>query len=258
VTPALAALAVACLAGAVLAVSARDVRTVVLGLLVVLAAAPFIADPWPGPLPGLVRIAAALLAVRLIVVGVRGLGPTVGTRIGWPAAALLGAAAAVAGVASHGLGSAALGPAAAQAAGFGLIALAVGPLVMARDVLRLGVGCVLLLSGALLVRVALDRSPTEADELVAAFLTVGLGGAVAVIAAAAVAAGGLEAAASDRGRGRRPPDAHPLPAAGRHRGRPAPASTKRAPAEASTGRVSPSAAASSSASGSTDAAEVIP
>jgi hypothetical protein len=209
VNPALIALAIATVAGAVLAVSSRDIRSVALGLLVVLAAAPLVADPWPGPAAALARIAAALLAARLVVAGVRDLGATLGSRIGWPAAAVLGAAAAVAGLGSHGLGAAPLGPAAAQAAGFGLIALSLAPLVLARDVFRLGVGAVLLVSGAQLVRVALDRPMTDADQLVAALLTVGLGGAVAVIAAAARAAGGLEAAAVDRsGRGPRLPDAH--------------------------------------------------
>lgn len=216
--PAVVALAIGAVAGAVLAVSSRDVRSVVLGLLVVLAAAPFIADPWPAPLGALVRIAGALLAVRLVIVGVRGLGPTVGSRIGWPAAAVLAAAAGIAGVGSHGLGATPLGVAAAQAAGFALIVLALAPLVLARDVLRLGVGAVLLVSGAQLVRVALDRPMTDGEQLVAALLAVGLGGAVAVVAAAAGAAGGLEAAALDRG-GRRPrlPDAHRVetPAAGR-------------------------------------------
>lgn len=211
--PAVAALGLVTIAGAVLAVSARDVRSTVLGLLVVLAAAPLVADPWPGPLAALVRIAGALLAVRLVVVGVRGLGPTAGSRLGWPAAVVLGGAAAIAGLGSHGLGVVALGPAAAAAAGFGLIALAMAPLIVGRDVLQLGVGAVLLLSGAGLLRVGLDRPPTDADQLVAALLTVGLGGAVAVICAAAGAAGGLEAASlAGRGRGREPrlPDAHPI------------------------------------------------
>jgi hypothetical protein len=210
VNPALAALAVAALAGAVLAVTARDVRSVVLGVLVVLLAAPLIANPWPAPASILVRIAAGLLAARLIVVGVRGLGPTVGTPLGWPTGAILAAGAAVTGFASHGLGSAGLGPPEAQAAGFGLIALAIAPLVVGRDVLRLGVGAILLVVGATLVRVALDRPATDGDQLVAAILTVGLGGAVAVIATAAEAAGGLGAAGlGSRDRGRRPPDAHP-------------------------------------------------
>jgi hypothetical protein len=216
VNPAVAALAVGAVAGGVLAVTSRDVRSVVLGMLVVLAAAPLIADPWPGPLAALARIAGALLAVRLVIVGVRGLETTVGTPIGWPAATVLAAAAAVAGFASHGLGATPLGPAAAQAAGFGLIVLAVAPLLLARDVLRLGVAAVLLITGAQLVRVALDRPMTDADHLVAALLAVGRGGAVAVIAAAAVAAGGLEVDAADgggRGRGPRLPEAHRIEAA---------------------------------------------
>lgn len=214
--PALVALAVAALAGAVLAVTARDVRSVVLGLLVVLLAAPLIADPWPAPASILVRIAAGLLAARLIVVGVRGLGPTVGTPLGWPTGTILAAGAAVTGWSSHGLGAAGLGPAEAQAAGFGLIALSIAPLLVGRDVLRLGIGAVLLLVGATLVRVALDRPATEGDQLVAGILTVGLGGAVAVIASAAGAAGGLGAAGLGlRERVRYLADAHPLtPATG--------------------------------------------
>ena len=207
--PALAALAVATLAGAVLAVTARDVRSVVLGLLVLLLAAPLISDPWPAPVSTLVRIAAGLLAARLIVVGVRDLGPTVGTPLGWPTGAILAAGAAITGFASHGLGATGLGPPEAQAAGFGLIALAIAPLVVGRDVLRLGVGAVLLVVGATLVRAALDRPASEGDQLVAGILTVALGGAVAVIATAAGAAGGLSVAGlGSRERGRRPPEAH--------------------------------------------------
>ncbi|MBA2382373.1 MAG: hypothetical protein H0V73_09715, partial [Chloroflexi bacterium] len=107
--PALAAIAAISVAGAILAVSARDVRATTLGLLVVLLAAPLIDAPWPGPLPILARIAATLLAVRLLVIGLRGEVTTSGTRIGWPAEALLAAAAAVIGFGSHGLGSMGLG-----------------------------------------------------------------------------------------------------------------------------------------------------
>jgi len=187
------------IAGAVLAVSAREPRGTLLGLLVVLLAAPLIATPWPGPLPILARVAAALLATRLIVVGLRGEGELVGdgSRIGWPAEALAAAAAAVAGFASHGLGAAGLGPPEAQAAGFALGALAAAPLVTGRDVLRLGVGSLLLLQGALLVRQALDAPATDGEQLVISLLTSGLGGAVAVIVAAARAAGRLEIADED-------------------------------------------------------------
>jgi hypothetical protein len=210
VNPALLAIAAATVAGAVLAVSARDVRATVLGLLVVLLAAPLIADPWPGPLSILARIAAALLAIRLLLIGLRGDAVTSGSRIGWPAEALVAAAAGVVGFGSHGLGAVGLGPAEAQAAGFALIALAAGPLFTGRDALRLAVGALLLLVAATLVRAGLDAPPPEAEQLVGALLTIAIGGAIAVIVAAARAAGGLDVVDGDvpGEASRRLPDAH--------------------------------------------------
>jgi hypothetical protein len=209
VNVALAVIAGVAVAGAVLAVSAREVRATVLGILIVFLATPLVASPWPGPLAILARVAAALLAARLMMIGLRGEAVSGGTRIGWPAEALAAAAAAVVGYGSHGLGAPALGPAEAQAAGFALIALAVTPLATGRDVFRLGVGAVLLVMGALLIRVGLDTPPTEGEQLVISLLTIGLGGAVGVIAAAARAAGGLEIAnIPSEWRGPRPPDAH--------------------------------------------------
>jgi hypothetical protein len=218
VNVALAVFAGVAVAGAVLAVSAREVRATVLGILIVFLATPLIASPWPGPLAILARVAAALLAARLMMIGLRGEAVSGGTRIGWPAEALAAAAAAVVGYGSHGLGAPALGPAEAQAAGFALMALAVTPLATGRDVFRLGVGSVLLVMGALLIRVGLDTPPAEGEQLVISLLTIGLGGAVGVLAAAARAAGGLEIAnIPSEWRGPRPPDAHraapPMPAA---------------------------------------------
>jgi hypothetical protein len=194
-------------------VSSRDVRATVLGILIVFLAVPLVASPWPDPPAILARVAAALLAARLLTIGLRGEELTAGTRIGWPAEALAGGAAAVIGFGSHGLGAAPLGPAEAQAAGFGLVALAVTPLITGRDVLRLGAGAVLLVMGAVLIRVGLDAPPGDGEQLVVSLLTIGLGGAVGVIAAAARAAGGLETADVAVGRrAPRPPDAHPAPA----------------------------------------------
>ena len=189
--PALSAIAGITVAGAVLAVCARDPRAAVLGILIVLLAAPLVADPWPGPIPILARVAAALLAARLLVIPLRGDAQGAGTEIGWPAEALIAAAATVVGLGSHGLGAPALGPREAQGAGFGLVALAIAPLLTGRDVLRLGTGAILLVQAALLIHQGLDGSATEGEQLVAGLLTIGLGGAVAVIASAAQAGGGL-------------------------------------------------------------------
>jgi hypothetical protein len=210
VNPALAAIAAVTIAGAVLAVSARDVRATLLGLLIVLLGAPLVADPWPDPLSILVRIAATLLAVRLMAIGLRDDAATGGTRIGWPAEALVAAAAAVIGFGSHGLGAAGLGPPEAQAVGFALIALAAAPLFAGRDVLRLSAGALLLLVAAASIRAALDPSPSPGEQLVEAILTIGIGGAIAVITTAARAAGGLDAfdVVSPGGVARRLPDAH--------------------------------------------------
>lgn len=198
-------------AGAVLAVSARDVRAAVLGILILLLAAPLVASPLPSPAAILARVASGLLAARFLTIGLRGETPTAGTRIGWPAEALAAAAAAVVGFGSHGLGALPLGPAEAQAAGFACIALAIGPLVTARDVLRLGIGAFVLVLGAVLVGIGLDGPPGDGGQLVSSFLTVALGGAVGVIGAAARSGGGYVAIdATAEPRGPRPPDAHRL------------------------------------------------
>lgn len=206
-SPALAAIALVVIGAAVLAVVARDVRATTLGLLVVLLGAPLVADPWPGLAAIVARVAAALLAARLLIVGLRGDVETSGTRIGWPAEALIAGAAALVGFGSHGLGAAPLGSAEAHAAGFALIAIAVAPLAAGRDVLRIGVGAALLLVGASLVRAGLAPPPGDGEHLVTALLTIGLGGAIAVVVNAARAAGGLDAVESG-GRRPRPPDAH--------------------------------------------------
>ena len=213
VNPALAAVAAVTVGGAILAVAARDARATLLGLLVVLLGAPLVADPWPDPLAILARIAATLLATRLISIALRDDVTTSGSRIGWPAETLLAGGAAVIGFGSHGLGATGLGPAEAQAAGFALIVLAAAPLFTGRDALRVATGAVLLLVAASLIRAGLDRTPSHAEQLVDALLTIALGGGVAVILTAASAAGGLDAIDAGGpgglgGAGRRLPDAH--------------------------------------------------
>jgi hypothetical protein len=198
VNPALAALTCVVVAGAVVAVSAREARAALLGLLVVLLGATLIADPLPGALPIAARLVAAFLAARLIAVGIRGEGETTaGSRLGWPVEALLAAAAALIGFGTHGLGAPGAGPAEAQAAGFAIGVIAAAPLVTGRDVFRLGMGAILLLVGSLLVRQGLGGTPSELEQLATSGLVVGLGGAVAMIALGARQAGGLDVRESD-------------------------------------------------------------
>ena len=184
--PALAGVALAVIIGAIVAVSAREARTAVLGLAVTMIAAPAMADPVTATTGMAARVVAAVLAVYLLWMAVRdGEAPTGGSRLGWAAEAALALAAAVVGFDQHGLGAAGLGPPLAQAAGFALAALAIAPLITGRDVLRVGIGLLLLMQGALLVAVGLDGTPSALEQLVTAGLIVGLGGAVAVLATAA-------------------------------------------------------------------------
>jgi hypothetical protein len=175
-------------------VTARDARTTLLGLLVALLGACFVADPLPGPLPIAARIVSAILACRLIAAAIRGNGlVTSGSRLGWPTEILVAIAAAIVGAGTHGLGAAPGGPAAAQAAGFAVAAVAISPIVSGRDVLRLGIGSMLLVIGASLVRVGLAGTPSDLEQLAMSGLVISLGGAVAIIVVGSRAAiGGLE------------------------------------------------------------------
>ena len=189
--PALAAITAVVVGWAVVAVTARDARATLLGLLVVLLGSAILADPLPGPLPIAARMAAAFLACRLIAVAIRGDDVlTTGSRLGWPVELLAAIAALLVGVGTHGLGATPAGPVTAQAAGFAVGVLAVAPIVSGRDVLRLGVGAMLLLVAASLVRVGLAGTPSDLEQLVESGLVIGLGGAMAIIVAGARAASG--------------------------------------------------------------------
>ena len=110
--------------------------------------------------------------------------------MGWPTDAFLALAAAVVGYGSHGLGAPAAGPPAAAAAGFALAALAVLPRRRpAATSCASGSGSCLLLTGALLVRVSLGGTPDPLEQVLTAGLVATLGGAVAILAAAARADG---------------------------------------------------------------------
>ena len=211
--PALAGVALAVIIGAVVAGSARNARTAVLGLLLAMVGLPLLADPPAAPLALAARLVAAVLAGYLLWIAARGIGiRTGGSLVGWPTDAFLAIAGAVVGYGSHGLGAPAAGPPLAAAAGFALAALSVLPVVHGRDVLRIGIGLALLLGGALLVRTSLGGTPEPLEQLFTAGLVATLGGAVAILAAAARADGrpGFDLTPTTPQRSSHASDAHPL------------------------------------------------
>ncbi len=211
--PALAGVALAVVLGAVIAVSARTARTAVLGLILAMVGAAFVADPLPDSLGLAARLVGAVLAGYLLWIAGRDTAArTGGSRLGWPTELLVAGAAAVVGYGSHGLGAPATGPAIAQAAGFALAALSVAPLVNGRDILRIGLGLCLLTSGAFMVRTALGGTSDAFEQIITAGLIAILGGAAAAMAVGARTDGvdGFELAIGPADRTRRQPDAHPI------------------------------------------------
>jgi len=189
----LAIAAVATVAGALVAVTGRDARVALVGLVVALAAAPFVADPLPGAAALGARVVAAVLGGYLLFVMLRETtAVTRGSLVGLPAETLAAAAAFVIGYGTHGLGSAALGPAEASATGFALAVISIAPIVRGADVFRLGVALAILVTGAELVRVGLAGTPPPLEQLMTAGLTIGLLGTAAVLCVNAMSAtGGL-------------------------------------------------------------------
>jgi hypothetical protein len=219
VNPLLAAIALVVVAGTVVAVASRDTRVAILGMAVVLIGSPVLADPLPAPLGLATRFVGAILSAYLLWIVARDRGRsrgpapvTGGSRIGWPAETLVAGAAFVVGYAAHGLGAPALGSALASAAGFAVAALAVPATMTGTDVIRVGIGSLLLLDAGLLVRAGLGGTPDELEQLITSGTLVVVAAAVATLAASARAdgAGGFEFSLEGRRRRRREPDAHPI------------------------------------------------
>jgi hypothetical protein len=213
VNPALAGVALAVALGAVVAVSARNARAAVLGLVLAMIGAAFLADPLPDSLGLAARLVGAVLAGYLLWIAGRDPDArTGGSRLGWPAELLIVGAAAMAGYASHGLGAPATGPILAAAAGFALAALAVAPVLNGHDVMRIGLGLGLLVTGAVLVRTGLGGTPAPLEQLAIAGLVAMLGGVTAAVAVAARTDGfaGYDLSTGSGERARRRPDAHPV------------------------------------------------
>jgi hypothetical protein len=179
------------LAGAVVALSVRDLRVALGGLVVTVTGAALVADPLPSPAAVGIRLVAAVLGAELVLIALRGRADEPGPSALGPVGPLLAALAAfVIGYATSGVGSPATGPAEATAAGFGLMALALGPLLLGRDVLRAGLGLALLATAAELVRAGLAGTPGGLEQLATAALTLAVLGATAVLCASSLASSG--------------------------------------------------------------------
>jgi hypothetical protein len=190
VTPFLVATGIVVALGAAVAIGARAGRASSLGILVALAFGPFLADPLPSIDVAAFRIAAGVLAAFLVLVAARRAGPAASSPLGLPATLAAAAAAFVVGLGATAVGLPAFGPAAAVAAGLASLAVAVPPIGLARDPLRLGVASIVLLNAGLLLRAGLAGTPSGLESLVAGSALVALAAVVVVLGGSAATAAG--------------------------------------------------------------------
>ncbi|HEX7591048.1 MAG TPA: hypothetical protein VF375_03785 [Candidatus Limnocylindrales bacterium] len=177
----LAALAAVC--GGLLAISGRDSRIVVGGLLVAMVAAPLAASPEPSALTIAFRVIGALLAVYILWMAARTQSiASDGSGIGIASEALIAGAAFAVGWFVAPVKPLA-GPVAAQAAGFSLAALAVVPLA-GRNVMRAGAAAAILVLSLSLLFMAWIGTMPALGQMVFMILLVGILGATNLLSSA--------------------------------------------------------------------------
>jgi hypothetical protein len=188
--------AVAVVLGGVVAVTARDGRIVVLGLMLAAVAAALVASPLPDSLAVTARIVGAMLAAYVLWVAVdSGSVDSAGSAVGLVAEIAVAIAAFVVGLAMRPVDPLA-GPVEAQAAALSLVAMAVVPLA-GRDVFRMGVGVTLLTLGSSLMVGAWAGPMPALEQLAMAALLVGIAGATSLLVPSAEAGDALEAVAEE-------------------------------------------------------------
>lgn len=191
--------------GAGVATGARGARAASLGALVCLVFAPFVAEPLPEIPVALFRIVAGVLAAFLLLVAGRRAGDESGSPLGLPATLAAAAAAFAAGLGATAVGLPAFGPSAAVAAGLACLAVALLPVIRARDAFRLGTALVVLANAGLLLRSGLSGTPAALEVLVGGAALVGLAAAVVTLVGTAATATGDLAIPGDAIERRRPP-----------------------------------------------------
>jgi hypothetical protein len=214
-TPVLVILAGLVVAGAVAAVAAQTPRLAVLGLLLALLGAGYVAEPFQGLSGLLARLVGATLGVYLIWIALRRSPVAMpAASIGWTGAAAVAIVAFVAGWLGAGTlgaslvaGSGTAGPTGLGAvsaalvsgspvpkadlgAALALAALAIPQVLLARDTLRLGTGLLLLLAASSLVGNALTGRPDNVVALGGALLVAFAGAGVAAVISLSIRRGG--------------------------------------------------------------------
>ncbi len=198
---ALVAVALAVGAGAVIAVSSRDLRAALNGLALVVVGSAFLVDPLPSPATLGVRIVGGLLVVAILRALLPEAAPDIdpGSRFGWPAESLiacaaglggLGIAAALAATPTGGV-EAAPPTTAALTVGFlstgtamAIAAVGATPAALGRSGARRAIGLVLIVQAAILLRTGLAGPPGDFEQLAVVGLL--LGAAAAGVALARV------------------------------------------------------------------------
>ena len=214
-TPVLVALAIVVVAGGVTAVAAATPRAAVLGLLVAILGAAYVADPLPGPVGLAARLAGSTLGAYLVWIALRraprqlppatagwlGSGAIAAAAFvaGWLVASGVGELLAGAGRSGEGPGIGAVGASladgslaarAALAAAFGLAAIGLPQVALPRDTLRISTGCLLLLAAAGLVANAFVGRLDPIVELSLGLLTALAGAGGAAVIGASIRHGG--------------------------------------------------------------------
>lgn len=191
--------------GAGVATGAGRARAASVGALACLVFAPFVAEPLPEIPVALFRIVAGVLAGFLLLVAGRRAGDESRSPLGLPATLAAAAAAFVTGLGATAVGLPSFGPSAAVAAGLACLAVALPPVIRARDAFRLGSALVVLANAGLLLRSGLSGTPPALEDLVGGAALVGLAAVVVTLAGTAATATGGLAIPGDAIERRRPP-----------------------------------------------------
>jgi hypothetical protein len=190
VTPLLVAAGVLVAIGAAVTTGARDARIASLGLAVMLAASPFVADPLPeSPALGF-EVVAGILAAFIVFVAARHVRDGAAPALGLPATVGAAAAGFAVGIGATAVALPRLGPDAALAAGLAALAVAVGPIAIPRDAFRLGSALIVLTGAGMLLLTALSGTPGSLTGMLAGIALVALAASVAVLVRMTVGAAG--------------------------------------------------------------------